>query len=197
MSDPYAPPAAAVRAASIDVPDAVEIRTRHLRYESALLGLGWWCYFLGVLQLAFGVMCASLVIFFIAAELPPDDLPLVTLVAMMGVLAVLGLGFGGLCTYSAWGVRSFAPEARIPALINSGIQVTNFPFGMIAGVAGLYLLLLPESRAVLSHDYADVRAATPELKPGWHPLLLALPATILISVLGLVVIVVFSVALAV
>lgn len=185
MSDPYAPPSAAARVAPVDIPDAIALRSEHLEYEASVLALGWWYYFLAFLQLGFGLLCAGLALFLGFADLPPDEeISPAVLAAMMGVFAVVSLAFGALCGYAGWGVRSFAPESRIPGLINAGIQVTFFPFGMIAGVAGLYLLLLPKSKAVLSHHYQDVRAATPELKARWHPLFWALPVTILVSAVG-------------
>lgn len=182
MSDPYAPPSAAARTEPVDVQDAAAQRSAHLEYEAALLALGWWNYAIAGLQLGFGLMCAMMALMLMAVDPPPDEaFSPATMAVIMAVFAVVSLSFGALSAYSAWGARSFSPEARVPGLINAGIQVTFFPFGLIPGVAGLYLLLLPTSGAVLSYHYQDVRAATPELRARWHPLFWALPATFLIS----------------
>lgn len=184
MTDLYRPPSSSTDDFQIEVDDAIALREALLEYEAAVLGLGWWFYFLGLSQLLLGAASVAMMVILwtmgglFSGEAMPGAIGLVAFTVLLS-------GFGGLCTYSAWGVRSGAPEARLPALINSGIMVLNFPFGMIAGAAGLYLLLLPQSTVFFTHKHAHVRASTPTLKARWHPLLLALPVTIGASVLGL------------
>ena len=53
------------------------------------------------------------------------------------------------------------PSARILAIVLSALHLFNFPFGTIAGVYGLYVLLSEEGVAVLQAGAARTACTAP------------------------------------
>lgn len=187
MHDPYAPPGAALAHERVlDQGEALTLREAHLSHESALLALRWWFLFLGLLQIGAG----ALILFsgaILLSEAPSNMGPLeMAYLVFLFLVALFSTALGVLSLYSTWGISRFSAAARVPALINAAIQVLNFPFGMICGVYGLYLLLLPETTVVLSPRYRAARAATADLPIPRHPFGPALIALIALGIFGFV-----------
>lgn len=85
-----------------------------------------------------------------------------------GVLVIgLGIAIGGIAYYLfviCERLRSLSPKARKPAIVISTVGLLGFPFGTLASVYMLSLLLGERGRFVFSEQYQTLRAKTPELK---------------------------------
>jgi len=75
------------------------------------------------------------------------------MVAMAAVLSVVGRG-----------LRTLRPWVRIPAVLLSILGLFGFPIGTLINGYIIWLILSKKGRRVLSHEYAAIVAATPQVK---------------------------------
>ena len=140
--------------------DDAQRRQAHLRHEAAARDLGGLSLLTGLLTLTLG-----------AAMLPPllgapgSALPLLSTIlwtVLVGTLTVLG----GL--QLALGAQLLRKRLRVPgvAVAYAALLALFFPLGTIPAVFALVRLLAPEGRFVFTEEYAQLRARTPQLRPG-------------------------------
>jgi hypothetical protein len=71
----------------------------------------------------------------------------ITGLALVGMLLVLSLP--GLI--AGWGLLSFKPWARILAIVLAILHLFNIPFGTLAGIYALWVLLNKDTERLFSH----------------------------------------------
>jgi len=158
----------------------VETRNKYLSHEASIQGIGA-LYLLGaVFVVIIGVGVIGLGIAGVAGG--QGD---ATAVLIFGLIY---LPLGLLQFWVGRGLRVLNPKVRVVAIIFSVIGLIGVPIGTIISAYFLYLLASKKGQFVFSDEYAQVRAATPEIKyrTSWvvWGFLIAL---ILLIVLGIVV----------
>lgn len=179
VDNPYAPPLAVV-APTDDGDDPRAIRARHIQHEASLRAFG--LLFLlggGAMLLVAGVLLAGL---------PGSDWDGRSLWADGVVPVSLIGGIAGLQLSAGVGLRRLAPWAKAPAGLAAGVSLLNIPVGTVIGGYGLYLVFSPKGRAVLSADYAAVRAQTPDMRPRTSTVTWALLGLLVVLAVGLLVV---------
>ncbi len=162
---------------------AQETRARLIRHEASLRSFGSLFILGGLLGLG-GTAVAGLALL---VEGPA---------AGVGEAAVLGgLGFvyallSGGQLWTGLALRRLQRKARVPATLLAGLSLFSLGIGTLIGGYLLYLLWSEKGKEVLSPAYAEVRAATPEMRPGtsalaWGVLVLLLLFVLLIGVAAL------------
>lgn len=155
----YAPPKAPVEDVVPDTSGAHEIRQEHIKTEAAIRSIGT-LYYLGGTLLCIIAVAALLGNRTSLSENLPG-----------GVAGVIFLACGVLTLFVARGLRKLTPWARIAALVFATLGIlTAFtaragaPVGL--GINGyiLYLLLSKKGKRIFESDYADIVAATPDVK---------------------------------
>lgn len=158
----------------------VETRNKYLSHEASIQGIGA-LYLLGaVFVVIIGVVLIGLGIAGVAGG--QGD-------ATAGfIFGLIYLPLGLLQFWVGRGLRVLNPKVRVVAIIFSVIGLIGVPIGTIISAYFLYLLASKKGQFVFSDEYAQVRAATPEIKyrTSWvvWGFLIAL---ILLIVLGIVV----------
>ena len=156
--NPYQTPAVIEVAAPLASDDVREVRERHIKHEASIKAVGFLCILGGVLLLgsfAFAGIEA------IAAG---------SMVESPSMSLLFEIAFGTLQLISGIGLRQLQGWARIPAAIVAAVAMTNVPIGIVIGIYILYLLFSPKGSKVLSAEYRDIVALTPEIRyrtPRW------------------------------
>lgn len=148
---PYTPPESDLR----DDPDSErQRRLDDIGHEAELLGLALFLVFLGG-------TC-----FFLGGG--GERAKMTTLLDRSQLRLGILIGATGLPL--AW----LAPKSWIPAAVACfALVFWGFPFGAPLGCYGLFLLLSPSGRRVLSREHKALRARTPSLQPSRVPRVLA------------------------
>lgn len=153
MSDavnPYAPPTAHVADISGADSEAEAIRLEHVKHESSIKSVGT-LYYIG------GVATAIAMLSFLFAGVFQQGMASLMLLVVYGVLAIVSFVAG-------YGVRRLAPWARIVTIVLACIGLLGFPVGTIINGYILYLVLSAKGKRIFAPDYADIIAATPQIK---------------------------------
>jgi hypothetical protein len=160
--------------------DIREIRETHIKHEASLKAVAFLCILGGVLLLgAFAFAGLETV----AAGL---------LESSSAMTLLFEIAFGTLQLISGIGLRQLRGWARIPAAIVAAVLMAFIPVGTVIGIYILYLLFSPKGSKVLSAEYRDIVALTPDIRyrtPRWFWILIA---TVMLALVGLVVFALFA-----
>lgn len=132
---------------------ATEIREAHVRHESRLRAVGWLYAFFAA---ALGMVAAGLWRDSGGPPQPGDGFfrGLIVFAALMAAASlVLAAGF-----------LRLNPWVRLPATIVSGLGLLLIPVGTILHGYILMQVWSPQGQRILKPDYADIIAATPEVR---------------------------------
>jgi len=147
--NPYAPPKANVEDFSGATSDVERVRLEHIKHEASIRSVGTLYYIGGFLMLFAGISM------FIAVD-PTEP--------MLRPLGAFYLLLGAVSVVVAWGMRRLRRWAGGASIGLSGVSLLAFPVGTIVGAYVLYLLLSAKGRRIFASDYADIVAATPNIK---------------------------------
>lgn len=158
--NPYAPPRAVLSPSPAE-PEQLErerIRREHLGHETRIRGLG------GLWVLGGGAFSAiillNLVVLLTIAIRQDHYFGFWETIVYYGIFLAGGLAFFG----TGIDLRRLRPRARITGSFVSIFSMLLIPVGTILGIYGLYLLHARKGRKVLSQEYLQIRAATPEIR---------------------------------
>jgi len=188
-NNPYAAPSAPVQDHVETRDDAVAIREAHVRHEVTLKSVGS-LYGLGSFMMMFGAI-VSIVFPLTARGDTSQDEAIMVLAVMSAIYLVVGIGLG----FMAFGFRTLRPWVKIPGTILSGLGLLAIPVGTLIHGYILYQIWCAQGQRVLSPDYRDIIARTPQVRyrrtvGDWIALgivvlgLLGLAALLLSSLLG-------------
>jgi formate/nitrite transporter FocA (FNT family) len=150
--NPYAPPKARVEDIVPETGEAGAIRREHIKREAAIRSIGT-LYYLGG-----GVLClAAIGMIFGSVNNISRSLP-------AGIGGAIVIVIGGLSLFVARGLRQLRPWARTTTVVLSVIGLVRVPLGTLINAYILYLLLSQQGRRIFQSDYADIVAATPDIK---------------------------------
>ena len=154
INNPYAPPRAKVEDVVAPSTEAHAIRTEHIKREAEIRSIGSLYYIGGaVLGLAaFGLMFSPRPQ--VANPHAPSG-PALLAICVVGAVASFFVGAA---------MRKLRPWARIVGIVFAAIGLLGFPVGTVINVYILYLLLSEKGRRIFQSDYADIVAATPDVK---------------------------------
>ncbi|MCW8963968.1 MAG: hypothetical protein OQL16_09240 [Gammaproteobacteria bacterium] len=147
VDNPYQAPQANIIPADSEME---EIRSLHIRHEATIKSIGI-LYYLG----AFFMFIASAGMAATALAEPP-----VSALTIASIFLLLGI-------FQFWAarlLRALSPRAKIPVTIFSVIGLTGFPVGTIINLYILYAIYCKKGRFILSKDYQEIVAATPDIK---------------------------------
>lgn len=138
-------------------PAAEEIRKQHIRHEASVKSIGLLYFLSGVLTILMGVILVALgqhinISFRIACA--------VIFVALGFFQLLVGIG-----------IRALKSWSRLPVGILSGISLLAFPIGTIIHGYFLYLIFCKKGSMVLSPQYQEIIAATPNFKHQTSPVM--------------------------
>ncbi len=81
-----------------------------------------------------------------------------------GISGAIVIVIGALSLFVARGLRQLRPWARTATVVISVIGLVRVPLGTLINAYILYLLLSQKGRRIFQSDYADIVAATPDVK---------------------------------
>ncbi|HTS29809.1 MAG TPA: hypothetical protein VMH81_28255 [Bryobacteraceae bacterium] len=87
------------------------------------------------------------------ANLPPQAEPVLVAIAGVICLVIVAVSLPGLI--GGIGLLRLAPWSRILMIVISAIDLLNVPFGLALGIYGLWVLLKPETQALLDRRRYD------------------------------------------
>jgi hypothetical protein len=154
INNPYAPPRAKVEDVVAPSGEEHAIRTEHIKREAEIRSIGSLYYIggAGLCLAAFGLMFSPRTQIANPHSISP---PALLAICVVGAVASFFVGSA---------VRKLRPWARIVAIVFAAIGLLGFPFGTLINVYILYLLLSEKGRRIFASDYADIVAATPDVK---------------------------------
>jgi len=161
--NPYQTPAVTEVAAPLASDDLRELREKHIKHEASIKAVGFLCLLGGVLLLG---SFAFVSIETIAAG---------SLVESPAMSLLFEIAFGTLQLISGIGLRRLQGWSRIPAAIVAAVAMTKLPIGTIIGIYILYLLFSPKGSKILSAEYREIEALTPDVRyrtPRWFWILI-------------------------
>jgi hypothetical protein len=153
INNPYAPPRAKVEDVVVASGEAYAVRTEHIKREAEIRAIGS-LYYLGAAGLCFaifGLMSSP-------ARVQNPHGPSVP------VLLAVCVGGAALLIFLGTALRRMRPWARIVGIVFAALGLLNFPAGTVINAYILYLLLSEKGRRIFQSDYADIVAATPDVK---------------------------------
>ncbi|MEL6543841.1 MAG: hypothetical protein AAFQ82_04390 [Myxococcota bacterium] len=163
--NPYAAPRSSLREPAPEAWTPAHIRSVHIRHESSLKSAGALNLFGGAVGLyALGVLFSEYGL----------TMPSQTIGICFGLAAIAALNL-----YAGYRLRRLEPAARLLATLAWLPALVVFPLGTLFVGYVLYLLHSPKGRRVLSDDYAQIRAATPEIGFRYSTLVTAVVAVVL------------------
>jgi hypothetical protein len=153
-TNPYAPPRAKVEDVVAPSGEAHAIRTEHIKREAEIRSIGSLYYVAGagLCLAAFGVMFSPRPHF---PNPHAPSVPVLLAICVGGAVASFFLGAA---------LRKLRPWARIVGIVFAALGLLGFPVGTVINVYILYLLLSEKGRRIFQSDYADIVAATPDVK---------------------------------
>jgi hypothetical protein len=157
VGNPYAPPQDMSPATVMG--DAEQIRQAHLSHEASVKSIGL-LYMLGAIIL----VPVGIVMFgaaFLGDSLSFDGMESRVVTAVVGLIYV---GIGLLQGFTALGLRSFQPWARIASIVLSAIGLLGVPIGTLISIYFLYLLLCKKGQYLFTPEYRQIIASTPHMK---------------------------------
>jgi hypothetical protein len=155
--NPYAPPKARVEDVVPEIGEAAAIRREHIKREAAIRSIGT-LYYLGGALLCLGAIALVLGSSNFSRSLNISrSLP-------GGIGGAILIVMGVLSMFVARGLRQLRPWARTTTVVLSVIGLVRVPFGTLINAYILYLLLSEKGRRIFQSDYADIVAATPDVK---------------------------------
>lgn len=170
--NPYQTPAVTEVAATSLSPDLRDIRERHIKHEASIKAVGILCILGGVVLLgSFAFVSIETIAAGSLAESPA-----------MGLL--FAVGFGTLQLISGTGLRQLWGWSRIPAAMVAAVSMFAIPIGTVVGIYILYLLFSPKGSKVLSAEYREIVALTPDVRyrtPRWFWILVLVVMSILVG----------------
>jgi hypothetical protein len=127
---------------------------RHVAFLSRLF-LAWSAFngIVGASVLAFAVSAASLAVT-TGAERPGTEVAAGVTAAMLALVALAALTWGGVHYYCARGLRAHRPGARALALALGMFNLPLLPLGTGLGGYALWVLLADETRGLFGTDAA-------------------------------------------
>jgi len=149
-ANPYAAPAARVDDTSASS-EAVAIRREHISHEAAIRSIGI-LYYLGGFLVTLGAFGALLTATR-GSDLGANALLVAVLVAVGAAQVAVG-----------WGVRGLKRWGRTVGTVLSVLGLLAFPIGTLVHGYILYLLWSAKGRRIFGPGYAEVVAATPEMR---------------------------------
>lgn len=155
--NPYRSPTIAEVAIS-PFSDIREVREEHLNHEASIKAIGLLCILGGVL------LAGSFAFFGI------ETVAAGTLESSSAMMMVFQIAFATLLLISGIGLRQLQEWARLPAASVAAVSMVFVPIGTIFGIYILYLIFTPKGSRVLSAEYREVGALTPDLHyqtPRW------------------------------
>ena len=158
--------------------EAEELRRSHLRYERTIRALGGLYYLIGLLNCLVGF--TGLNEYFFGG--PKAEAGSSFTSSPMPGLVFVAVGLFVFATGRA--LRQLKPSALTPTLFISALGLFAFPVGTIFGGAVLLQINSKQSKYVLSPEYAELVAKTPDLKAktsGAVKFLLAVVVLILVA----------------
>ena len=176
--NPYQTPA--VTEVAPLAPDIRVIRETHIKHEASLKAVALLCILGGVLLLGAFAFAG---IETLAAGLMESS---------SSMTLLFEIAFGTLQLISGISLRQLRGWARIPAAIVAAVSMTYIPVGPVIGIYILYLLFSPKGSTVLSGEYRDIVALTPDIRyctPRWFWILIV---TVMLALVGLVVFAFFA-----
>jgi len=172
--NPYQTPAVTEVATPL-ASDIREMREKHINHEASIKAVGFLCLLGGALLLgAFA---------FVGLE----SLAAGWMETSSSMSLLFEIAFGTLQLIAGIGLRQLQGWARIPAAIVAAVSMAFIPVGTVIGIYILYLLFSPKGSKVLSGEYRDIVALTPDLRyrtPRWFWILMGVVMLILIGLLG-------------
>jgi hypothetical protein len=161
-------------------PDIREMREKLIKHEASIKAIGFLCLLGGALLLgSFG---------FVGLE----SLAAGLMEASSSMSLLFEIAFGTLQLISGIGLRQLRGWARIPAALVAAVSMAFIPIGPAIGIYILYLLFSPKGSTVLSEEYREIVALTPDIRyrtPRWFWILVVMVMVILV---GLVVFAFFA-----
>ncbi|HEY1121688.1 MAG TPA: hypothetical protein VGE67_08815 [Haloferula sp.] len=155
--NPYQTPAVA-EVASLPASDIREVREMHLKHEASIKAIGFLGLLGGVLLLgSFAFVSIETIAAGSLAESPAMNL-------------LFEVAFGVLQVIAGIGLRQLQGWSRIPAAIVAAVSAVYVPIGTIYGIYILYLIFSPKGSKVLSAEYRQIVALTPDMRyrtPRW------------------------------
>jgi hypothetical protein len=155
--NPYAPPKARVADIVPEIGEADAIRREHIKREAAIRSVGS-LYYLGG-----AMICLVAIAIFLGSSNISRSLNLSHSLPA-GIAGVILLVVGALSCFVARGLRQFRPWARTTSIVLAVIGLVRVPVGTLVNAYILYLLLSQKGRRIFQSDYADIVAATPDIK---------------------------------
>lgn len=166
--------------------DALEIRNAHIKHEASLRSVGI-LYYLG----AFFTLFGGLSFLFTLAN-SPSDLSSTGMDGFFIGIMVFYIILGVFMIIVGRGFRKLKRWVRVAGSILSGLGLLSIPIGTIINGYILYLIWSQKGKMILSEEYQDVIAATPEVKYKTSPLVIGFLVLIVVLLLFALVIPVFS-----
>jgi len=166
--NPYQPPESEILVSSADA-NVEAIRREHLKHEASVKSVGTLYVLGGIL-----VFIAGLGILLAPGQNGTN--PIMIAGGFFMLLLAVGQFWVGL------GLRKLKCWTRIPTAVVSGIGMLGFPLGTVINGYIMYLVLSKKGRMVLSDDYQQIIAQTPEIKYKSSILVLLLVVILIIAV---------------
>lgn len=161
--NPYQTPAVTEVAAPLVSGDLREIREKHIKHEASIKAVGFLCLLGGVLLLGSFAFAGI------------ETIAAGSLVESPGIRLLFEIAFGTLQLISGIGLRQLQGWSRIPAAIVAAVAMTNLLIGTVIGIYILYLLFSPKGSKILSAEYREIVALTPDIRyrtPRWFWILI-------------------------
>lgn len=172
--NPYSAPLTGPETFDPFLQDDRQIRQQFIDCEANIRSISGVLVFGGGLLIACGIIPLCLYI----ATIP--NLALASVFVVLTLLGIIQLIVG-------LQVRSFHPRARIGAIIFCVLWLLFFPVGTIFGGACLWYLVRPAATYVFTKEYNDVILKTPQIHFRTSAVSWGILATMLLSLMGLVV----------
>lgn len=152
--NPYAPPKARVEDVAQADSEAEALRRKYIKHEASIRSVGILDYIGGVLfcLLGAGVMLSDAVTR--AMQTTQIMVAIGVVYFVIGVLSII-VGFG---------IRRLRPWAHVTSIILSAIGLLELPVGTVIHAYILYLLVSRKGRIIFTPRYAEIVAATPQVK---------------------------------
>ena len=164
---------------SLPASDTREVRETHLKHEASIKAIGLLCLLGGVLLLgSFAFVGIEVIAAGSLAESPAMNL-------------LFEIAFGILQLIAGIGLRQLQGWSRIPAAIVAAVSMVSVPIGTIIGIYILYLLFSPKGAKVLSAEYQQIVALTPDMRYRTPPRFWIFILVVMLILIGLMAFVYF------
>ena len=149
----------------------------HLKHEASIKAIGFLGLLGGVLLLgAFAFVSIETIAAGSLAESPAMVLLFEVALGVLQLIAGIGL-------------RQLQGWSRIPAAIVAAVSMVSVPIGTVVGIYILYLIFSPKGSRVLSAEYRQIVALTPDMRyrtPRWFWIFILVVMLILVGFVAFV-----------